>query len=199
METPFNMIINGMTGCGKTYYLLNFLERNYMNHFEYIVMICPTFSWNKTYQAWKFLKDPDLITIECDQEHIDLIIRYTVKIFQGKNTLIILDDCACSTDVKKRVSELVKLGFGARHYGLSTIIVTQQLTSIGKSYRRNASCLSAFYIPNRNDMKIIIDEYLNGTSKEEINKIIKMLKNNKYSILEINLKYPYDYNIYSNV
>ena len=119
------MIINGMTGCGKTYYLLNFLERNYMNHFEYIVIICPTFSWNKTYQGWKFLKDPDLITIECDQERIDLIIRYTVKIFQGTNTLIILDDCACSTDVKKRVSELVKLGFGARHYELSTIVVTQ--------------------------------------------------------------------------
>ena len=48
-------------------------------------------------------------------------------------------------------------------------------------------------------MKIIVDEYLNGVSKEEINKIIKMLKNNKYSILDINLKYPYHYNIYSNV
>ena len=118
METPFNMIINGMTGCGKTYYLLNFLERNYMNHFEYIVIICPTFSWNKTCQGWKFLRDPDLITI-------DIIIKYTVKIFQGTNTLIILDDSACSTDVKKRVSELVKLEFGARHYGLSTIVVNQ--------------------------------------------------------------------------
>ena len=96
-----------------------------MNYFEYIVIICPTFSWNKTYQGWNFLKDPDLITIECDQERIDLIIRYTVKIFQGTNTLIILDDCACSTDVKKRVSELVKLGFGARHYELSTTVVTQ--------------------------------------------------------------------------
>ena len=52
-----------------------------MNYFEYIVIICPTFSWNKTYQGWNFLKDPDLITIECDQERIDLIIRYTVKIF----------------------------------------------------------------------------------------------------------------------
>ena len=101
METPFNMIINGMTGCGKTYYLLNFLERNYMNHFEYIVIICQTFSWNETYQECKFLKDPDLITIECEQECIDLIIRYTVKIFQGTNTLIILDDCPCSTDVMK--------------------------------------------------------------------------------------------------
>ena len=128
-----------------------------------------------------------------------MIIRYTVKIFQGTNTLIILDDGACSSDVKKRVSELVKLGFGTTHYGLSTIIVTQQLTSISKSCRENISWLSTFYIPNRNDMKIMVDEYLNGVSKEEINKIIKTKKNNKYSVLEINLKYPYDYNIYSNV
>ena len=63
MGAPFNMIINAMTGCGKTCYLLNFLERNYMNYFEYIVIICSTLSWNKTYQEWKFLKDPDLITI----------------------------------------------------------------------------------------------------------------------------------------
>ena len=81
---------------------------------------------------------------------------------------MILDDCACSLDVKKRVSELVKLDFGARHYGLSTTVITQQLTSISKSYRENISWLSTFYIPNRNDMKIIVDEYLNGVSKEEI-------------------------------
>ena len=100
---------------------------------------------------------------------------------------------------KEKVSELVKLGFGVRHYELSTIVVTQQLTGISKLYGENISWLSTFYIPNRNDMKIIIDEYLNGISKEEINKIIKTLKNNKYSVLEINLKYPYDYGIYSNV
>ena len=47
--------------------------------------------------------------------------------------------------------------------------------------------MSTFYIPNRNDMKIIIDVYLNGVSKEEINYIIKTLKNNKYSVLEIKI------------
>ena len=44
-------------------------------------------------------------------------------------------------------------------------------------------------------MKIIIDDYMNGVSKEEINKIINTLKNNKYSVLEINLNYPYEYRI----
>ena len=186
-DTPFNMIITGMTGCGKTYYLLNFIEKNYKNHFDYIIIICPTFSWNKTYENWKYINDPDIIIIECQQDYIDNMLRFASKIYRGTNSLIILDDCACSSDVKKRVSELVKLGFGARHYSLSTIVITQKLTIISKSYRENISKIGTFYNPNRNDMKIITDDYMNGVSKEEINKIIDTLKNNKYSELEINL------------
>ena len=71
--------------------------------------------------------------IECGKDYIDNMLRFASKIYRGTNSLIILDDCACSSHVKKRVSELVKLGFGARHYGLSTIVITQQLTSISKS------------------------------------------------------------------
>ena len=51
METPFNMIIVGMTGCGKTYYLLNMLENEYNGYFDYISLICPTYNYNKTYHA----------------------------------------------------------------------------------------------------------------------------------------------------
>ena len=136
-NTPFNMIITGMKGCGKTYYVLNFIEKNYMNHFDYIIIICPTFSWNKTYEQWKYIDDSDINTIECSQDCIDDMLKYVAKIYRGTNSLIILDDCACSSDVKKRVSKLVKLGFGARHYGLSTMVITQQLASIRKSYREN--------------------------------------------------------------
>ena len=179
-DTPFNMIITRMTGCAKTYYLLYFIEKNYKNHFDYII-ISPTFSWNKTYENWKYINDPDIIIIECQQDYIDNMLRFASKIYRGTNSLIILDDCACSSDVKKRVSELIKLGFGARHYSLSTIVITQQLTSISKSYRENISKLSTFYNPNRNDMKIIIDDYMNGVSKEDIYKIINTLKNSKSS------------------
>ena len=166
-DTPFNIIVTGMTGCGKIHYFLNFIEKNYKNHFDYIIIICPTFSWNKTYMNWKYINDPDQIVIECEQDYIDNILRFASEIYRGTSRLIILDDCACSSGVKKRVSELVKLGFGARHYSLSTIVITQQLTSISKSYRENISKWSTFYNPNRNDMKIIIDDHMNGVSKEE--------------------------------
>ena len=49
LNTPFNMIILGMTGCGKTYFLLEMLEQQYKNEFEYIYLVCLTFVRNKTY------------------------------------------------------------------------------------------------------------------------------------------------------
>ena len=36
---------------------------------------------------------------------------------------------------------------------------------------------------------------MNGASKEEISRLIDTLKNNKYSVLEINFNYPYEYKI----
>ena len=51
---PFNMIIVGMTACGKTKFLLDFLEREYKNCFEQIFLICPTFEWNVTWGNWKY-------------------------------------------------------------------------------------------------------------------------------------------------
>ena len=36
---------------------------------------------------------------------------------------------------------------------------------------------------------------MNGVGKQEISRIIDTLKNNKHSVLEINLNYPYEYHI----
>ena len=52
-------------------------------------------------------------------------------------------------NVKNRTSELVKLGFSARHYNLSIVVITQQLTSIAKPFRENISKLVTFYNPNK--------------------------------------------------
>ena len=104
METPFNIIIVGMTGCGKTHHLLNMLEKEYFGHFEYIVIICPTFSLNKTYQNWKYIHDDDLIPMECTQDQVNDVLHIVSEIYKGTNTLIIIDDCAASQDVKNRSS-----------------------------------------------------------------------------------------------
>ncbi len=114
-------------------------------------------------------------------------IKYITDNFKGTNSLIILDDCASTQAVKNRVSELVSLGMHARHFGFSTIVITQQFTSIAKPFRENISKLVIFYNPSKKDMQTITDEFLN-IDKEEIKDIIQKLKNNKHARLEILLK-----------
>ena len=92
----------------------------------------PTFEYNSTYQEWKFKNDLHVFALPCDQDDVDIYLQHVTEFTKGTNSLIILDDCASSQDVKKRTSELVKLAFSARHFGLSTIVITQQLTSIAK-------------------------------------------------------------------
>ena len=46
---PHSAMFVGVMACGKTEFLLRLLETTYKNHFEFIVILCPTISDNKTY------------------------------------------------------------------------------------------------------------------------------------------------------
>ena len=157
------MIIVGMTACRKTHYLLSMLEKEYKKHYDYIFIVCPTLEDNKTYQQWKYLTDPDVYELPVAHDNVENILRDITNYAKNTNSLIILDDCAASKDVKNRTSELVKLGFSGRHIGLSM----QQLTSIAKPYRMNISKLVPFYNACKDDMKYIFDNYLNIEKDEE--------------------------------
>ena len=45
----------GVTACGKTEFFLRLLETKYKNHFEFIVILCPTILDNKTYDQNIFI------------------------------------------------------------------------------------------------------------------------------------------------
>ena len=191
MNTPFHMIIAGMTACEKTYYLL---EEEYKNHFNHIFIVCPTFKHNKTYQNWEYLNDPNVFALPCDHDQVEETLRNIVEFATDTNSLIILDDCAGSQSVKNRTSELVKLAFHGKHIGLSTIVITQQLTSIAKPYRMNISKLVIFYSARKDDRKDVFENHL-SVDKNEEQKILDALKNKKYARLEILTIHPYTHKV----
>ena len=194
-QPPFNMLIVGMTGSGKTQFLLDMLEIEYNRVFDYIVIVCPTINWNTTYLNWSHLNDHGIFKVPCSQEMINHVLQAVSTIFRGTNTLIIVDDCASSQAVKQRVSELVRLAFSARHYNLSVIVLTQQLSSVAKPFRENIRRLVTFYNPSRKDMKVITDDYLNGVPQETTPEIIKILRGEKFTALDILLVHPYTYTL----
>ena len=52
------------TGVGKTLLALSLLGNEYRNHFDFIVIICPTLRYNFTYKSRSWVwNDPDVIPI----------------------------------------------------------------------------------------------------------------------------------------
>ena len=187
---PFNALIVGPTNSGKTRFLVNQLCGTFRGKFDYVVLICPTFAHNKT--LYRFAeRDPRLYVIICKQYQVELFLKLASLSFKGTNTLIVLVDCAASKDVKGRTGELVKLGFSARHSGISVWMLTQQLSSIAKPFRENVAAIVLFYTPSVKTTKAIFEEYVGELSHSELRQTIARLKERRFAHLVFSLRHPF--------
>ena len=132
LKVPFHCIITGPTNCGKTKYLIEQLRGPFKNVFDYITLICPTYDRNKTYRGFAKNDKHFLVLMPgaSNQAEIEELLNLFAVLFSGTNTLIILDDCSVSKDLKNRSNKFIELAFSGRHKGLSVWVLTQQLTSI---------------------------------------------------------------------
>lgn len=192
-KTPFHCIITGPTNCGKTKYLIEQLRGPFRHVFEYIVLMCPTYAKNKTYH--RFAKgDKRFIVLSPDasnSDEINELLKLTTELLSGTNTLIILDDCAVSKDLKQRSNKFIDLAFSGRHEGLSVWVLTQQLTSIAKPFRDNVACVVAFHNPSQIGAKTLFEDYGGDLDVETRKKFIELLKAERYSRLCFCLRYPF--------
>ena len=188
---PFNVLIVGPTNSGKTQFLVNQLRGPFNGKFDYIVLICPTFAYNRT--LYRFgERDPQLYVIICEQHQVEIWLKLASFAFEGTNTLIVLDDWAASKDVKGRTGELVKLGFSARHSGISVWwVLTQQVSSIAKPFCENVAAIVLFYTPSAKTTKAIFEEYTGELSHEELRHMISRLKERKFAHLIFGLRFPF--------
>ena len=187
---PFNALIVGPTNSGKTQFLVNQLCGPFRGKFDYIVLICPTFAHNRTLDRFAE-KDPRFYPIICEQHEVEKWLKVTSFYFEGTNTLIVLDDCAASKDVKGRTGELVKLGFSVRHSGISVWVITQQHSSIAKPFRENVAVIVLFYTPSAKTTKAIFEEYAGELTHDEFRQMIAWLKEHRFAHLIFSLCHPF--------
>ena len=87
MKEPHTTLFVAPTGVGKMHLALSLLENEYRNHFDFIVIICPTQAHNETYKSrgWVW-NDPDVIPIEPDN-NLHYLIEKISKLLTGSVTL----------------------------------------------------------------------------------------------------------------
>ena len=187
---PFNALVIGPTNSGKSRFVVDQLCGPFRGKFDFIVLICPTFAYNKTYNRIGE-KDPRMFVIICEQHNVELWLKLVTFAFEGTNTLIILDDCAASKDVKGRTGQLVELAFSARHFGISVWVLTQKITSITASFRENVAVIVLFYTPSAETTKAIFEDYAGEMSLDDYRNLIKKLKKRTFSYLVFSLRHPH--------
>ena len=102
-KLPHSAMFVGVTACGKTEFLLKLLETIYKNHFEFIIILCQTILYNKTYLSRKWILDDKNIFIVCDVKgKLNEWIKLFKNMLKGHHTLFIIDECSAEGEINKK-------------------------------------------------------------------------------------------------
>ena len=77
------MLISGVTNCGKSHFVLDLLENEYKDYFDNIVLFCPTFNTNKTYENRECVKSKNFIVLPPDtvKNNLDACLKIASKTY----------------------------------------------------------------------------------------------------------------------
>ena len=194
MKEPHTALFIAPTGRGKTHLALNSLENEYRNHFDFIVIICPTLRYNSTYKSrgWVW-NDPDVIPIEPGNRLYYLIEKIS-NLLTGSVTLSLIDDIIANETLDKYHQPLLELAILGRHRQHYLWLLTQSYTAIPNNIRRQAKMLYCWYPNNRTDLNTIHKEN-DITEMEELARVKEVLKRGKQTCLIIRMEHPRAYKI----
>ena len=176
------------TGVGKTHLALSLIENEYRNHFDFIVIICPTLRYNCTYKSrgWVW-NDPNVIPKEPDNQFYYLIEKIS-NLLAGSKTLFLIDDIIANDALDKRRQPLLELAISGRHRAHSLWLLTQSYTAIPNNIRRQAKMLYVWYPKNRTDLNTIHEEN-DVIDPEELARVKAELKRGKHTCLIMRIEH----------
>ena len=175
---------------------LNLLESEYKNHFDFILIICPTLEHNETYQSrgWVW-NDPDVIPIEPGNQLYCLIEKIS-KLLTGSKTLFLIDDIIADEVLDKHHQPLLELAISGRHKAYSLWLLTQSYTAVPNNIKRQAKMLYVWYPKNRTDPNVIHEENNIIEMQEELARVKAQPKRGKHTCLIMRMEHPRAYEIH---
>ena len=194
MKEPHTALFIAPTGVGKTHLALSLLETEYINHFNFIVIICPTSRYNFTYKSRSWVwNDPDVILIE-PGNNLYYLIEKISNLLTGDKTLFLIDDIIADETLDKRRQPLLELAISGRHRSHSLWLLTQSYTAVPNNIRRQAKMLYVWYPKNRTDLNTI-HEKNDVIGPEELARVKEKLKRGKHTCLIMRMEHPRAYTI----
>ena len=195
-KNPHTAIITGVTGCGKTFFIMNLLTNEYLNYFDIVIILCPTFRCNESYKKFEdlfsrpsevnqttFMFSDDLKKCSLE-EYID---NYSEK-FKGKEMLFIIDDMSSDSSIVKKRTSLSTLATSGRHTKRSLWVLVQKYNSVGKDVRAQSAWVCSFFCKDKNSFTDMIDE--NFTDDVDVKAAFKFLREGRRSKLLIKTDFP---------
>ena len=162
MKKPHTALFVAPTGVGNI--ALGLLEKEYKNHFDFIIIICPTLKHNEMYRSreW-FWTDPRVISIEPGNPLFDWIKMVSNEL-AGSKTLFLVDDIIADEKLDKRRQPLLELVILGRHRGHLLWLLMQSYTGVPLNIRRQAKMFYVWLQKKQGDWVAIHEE----------NEVIKM-------------------------
>ena len=190
MKEPHTALFIAPTGVGKTHLALSLLETEYIDHFDFIVIICPTLRYNSTYKSRSWVwNDPGVIPIEKYY-----LIKKISNLLTGDKTLFLIDDIIADETLHKRHQPSLELAISGRHRGHSLWLLAQSYTAVPNNISRQAKMLDAWYPKNRTDLNTIHEEN-DVIGSEELARVKAQLKRGKHTCLIMRMEHPRAYMI----
>ena len=189
IKKPYTAIFIGQTGCGKTHLVLELIENQYNKHFDYIVIICPTIRWNKTYHSRDWIKNNDEVWLVEPKDRLYWWIEKFSQLLSHSETLFIIDGIIADESLDKKRQSLLELAISGRHGNHYLWMLTQSYTAIPKNLRRQAKTIFVWYPKLRADLKAIHEEN-DLLNDNDIIVVRKFFKKSKYECLYMRNEYP---------
>ena len=196
LKFPHSAMFVGVMACCKTEFVLQLLETIYKNHFEFIVILCPTILDNKTYLSRKWIFDNKNVFIVCDVEgKLNEWIKLFKSKLKGHQTLFIIDDCSAEGEINKKRDALSELAFIGRNRNHSLWVLMQKYNLVSKDVREQIKWLYLVFTKDRDSFEDCLRENDGITDKHERNRLKKCLQDRPYLKLILKCYQPSSYHL----
>ena len=98
----------GQTNCGKTHLVSELIENQYNNHFDYIVIICPTLRENSTYHAKEWIGNDDNVCLIDPKYNLYQWIKKMSELLRFLEVLVVIDDIIANESLDKKRQPLLE-------------------------------------------------------------------------------------------